>query len=101
MGWEVAKTSEKVSRVRQSSFTAKPQSPEQSIVGHETQWTQPWSRVRSQVDVIHWVRSTGAIVSSPHLHSAQRPIKLGSQMYGVMIAIEYSYRKNILIYVAN
>ena len=72
--------------------------PEQSIVGHETQWTQPWSLVRSQVDVIHLVHSTGAIMSSPHLHSAKscpeksRPIKYGGQMQGVMIAIEYSYK---------
>ena len=76
----------------------KTRSPEQSIVVHETQWTQPWSRVRSQVDVIHLVRSTGAIVSNPHLHSVKscpeksRPIKYGGQMHGVMIAIEYSYK---------
>ena len=76
----------------------KTRSPEQSIVGHETQWTQPWSRVRSQVDVIHLVRSTGAIVSNPHLHSVKgcpeksRPIKYGGQMHGVMIAIEHSYK---------
>ena len=67
------------------------------MVGQETQWTQPWSRVRSQVDVIHLVRSTGAIVSSPHLHSVKscpeksRSIKYGGQMHGLMIAIEYSY----------
>ena len=76
----------------------KTRSPEQSIVGHETQWTQPWPRVRSQVDVIHLVRSTGAIVSNPHLHSVEscpensRPIKYGGQMHGLMIAIEYSYK---------
>ena len=76
----------------------KTQSPEQSIVGHETQWTQPWSRVRSQVDVIHLVRFTGAIVSSPHLHSVKscpeksRPIKYGGQMHGLIIAIEYNYK---------
>ena len=76
----------------------KTRSPEQSIVVHETQWTQPWSRVRSQVDVIHLVRSTGAIVSNLHLHSVKscpeksRPIKYGGQMHGVMIAIEYSYK---------
>ena len=46
----------------QSSYTVKTRSPEQSIVGLETQWTQAWSRVRSQADVIHLVRSTGAIV---------------------------------------
>ena len=81
-----------------SSSTVKTWSPEQSIVGQETQWTQPWSRVPSQVDVIHLVRSTGAIVSNPHLHSVKscpeksRPIKYGSQMHGVMIVIEYSYK---------
>ena len=80
----------------QSSSTVKTRSPEQSIVGHETQWTQPWSRVRSQVDVIHLVRSTGTIVSNPHLHSTKgcpeksRPIKYGGQMHGLMIAIDYS-----------
>ena len=79
----------------QSSSTVKTRSPEQSIVGCETQWTQPCSRVRSQVDVIHLVRSTGAIVSNPHLHSVKncpeksRPIKYGGQMHGLMIAIEY------------
>ena len=85
---------------RETSSTAKTQSPEQSIVGHETQeqWTQLWSRVRSQVDVIHLVRSTGAIVSNPHLHSVKscpeksRPIKYGGQVHSVMIAIEYSYK---------
>ena len=76
----------------------KTQSPEQSIVGHETQWTQPWPRVRSQVDVIHLVHSTGAIVSNPHLYSVEscpeksRPIKHGDQLHGLMIAIEYSYK---------
>ena len=80
----------------QSSSTVKTRSPEQSIVGYETQWTQPWSRVRSQVDVIHLVHSTGTIVSNPHLHSVKsspeksRPIKYGGQMHGIMIAIEYS-----------
>ena len=73
-------------------------STEQSIVNHETQWTQPWSRARSQVDVIHLVRSTGAIVSNPHVHNVKscpeksKPIKYGSQVHGVMIAIEYSYK---------
>ena len=77
------------------SSAVKTRSPEQSIVSHETQWTQPWSRVRSQVDVIHFVRSTGAIVSNPHLHSVKscpeksRPIKYGGQIHGLMIAIEY------------
>ena len=82
----------------QSSFTVKTWSPEQSIVGHETQWTQLWSRVRSQVDVIHLVRSTDAIVSNSHLHNVKscpeksRPIKCGDQMHGLMIATEYSYK---------
>ena len=94
MGWEVQKLVKSV----QSSSTVKTRSPEQSIVGHETQWTQPWSRVRSQVDVIHLVRLTGAIVSNSHLHSVKscpeksRPIKYGGQMHGLMIAIEYSYK---------
>ena len=76
----------------------KTRSPEQPIVSHETQWTQLWLRVKSQFDVIHLVRSTGAIVSNPHLHSVKscpeksRPIKYGGQMHGVMIAIEYSYK---------
>ena len=82
----------------QSSSTVKTRSPEQSIVGHETQWTQPWPRVRSQVDVIHLVCSTGAIMSNPHLHSVEscpkksRPIKHGGRLHGLMIAIEYSYK---------
>ena len=89
----------------QSSSTVKIQSPEQSIVGHETQWTQPWSRVRSQVDVIHLVRSTGTVVSNPHLHSVKsypeksRPIKYGGQMHGLMIAIDYSYKLDRKSYV--
>ena len=67
----------------QSSSTAKTRSPEQSIVSNEAQWTQAWSRVQSQVDVIHLVRSTGAIVSNLRLHSVKscpeksRPNKLG------------------------
>ena len=79
----------------QSSSTVKTRSPEQSVVGHGT---QPWSRVQSQVDVIHLVHSTDAIVSNPHLHSVKscpeksRPIKYGGQMHGLMIAIEYSYK---------
>ena len=82
----------------QSSSTAKTRSLEQSIVGHETQWTQPWLRVQSRVDVIHLVRSTGAIMSSPHLQSVKncpeksKPIKYGGQMHGLMIAIEYSHK---------
>ena len=95
MGWEVAKACKKSV---QSNSTVKTQSPEQSILGHETQWTQPWSRVRSQVDVIHLVHSTGTIVSNPPLRSVKscpeksRPIKYGGPTHGVMIAIEYSYK---------
>ena len=80
----------------QSCSTAKTRSPEQLIVSHETQWTQSWSRVRSQVDVIHLVRSTGATVSNLRFHSVKsypeksRPIKYGGQIHGVMIVIEYS-----------
>ena len=33
------------------------------IVSHEAQWTQLWPRVKSQVDVIHLVRSKGTIVT--------------------------------------
>ena len=42
------------------------------IVSREAQKTQPWPRVQyqSQVDAIHLVRSTGAIVSDPHLNTA-------------------------------
>ena len=52
-----------------------------------------WSRVQFQVDVIHQVRSTGVIMSNPHLHSVKkcpeksRLIKYGDQMHNVMIAI--------------
>ena len=59
-------------------------------VSHEAQWTQLWSRVHSQVDVIHLVRSTGAIMSDPHLHSVKScPEK------------SRPGQKNILIYGAN
>ena len=51
----------------QSSSTVKTRSPEQFIVSHEAHWTQLWSRVQSQVDFIHLVLSTGAIVSNLHL----------------------------------
>ena len=100
-GWEAEGWGgrwQKLVKSVQSSSTVKTRSPEQSIVGHETQWTQPWSRVRSQVDVIHLVHSTGTIMSNPHLHSVKscpvksRPIKYGGQMHGLMIAIEYSYK---------
>jgi len=56
------------------------------------------------------VRSTGAIVSNPHLHSVKscpekgRPIKYGGQMHDLMIAIEHSYKldkRTILINFAN
>ena len=39
----------------------KTQTPEQYIVGPQAQWTQPWSRVQSQVDVIHLVHSTAKV----------------------------------------
>ena len=38
---------------------------------HETQWTTLWSRVQSQVDAVHLVRSIGAIALVPHLHSVK------------------------------
>ena len=66
------------------------------IVSHEAQWTQPWPRMQSQVDVIHLVRSTGAIVSNPHLHTVKsfpeksRLIKNGDYMHSVMLAIVHS-----------
>ena len=68
------------------------------LVSREVQWTQPWPRVQSQVDFIHLVRSTGAIVSSPHLHTVKscpeksRPIKNGHHMHSVMLAIVHSYK---------
>ena len=79
-----------------SLFRVKTRTPEQSIVSHEAQWTQLWSRVQSEVDAIHVVHSTGAIVSIPHLCSVKscpekrRLIKYGDWMPSVMIAIEYS-----------
>ena len=68
------------------------------IVSREAQWTQPWPRVQSQVDVIHLVCSTDAIVSNPHLHTVKscpeksRPIKNGDYMHSVMAAIVHSYK---------
>ena len=68
------------------------------IVGREAQWTQLWPRVQSQVDVIHLVRSTGAIVSNPNLYTVKscpeksRPIKNGHHMHSVMLAIVHSYK---------
>ena len=56
----------------------KTRTPEQSIVSCETQWTQPWPRVQSQVDIIHFVRSTGAIVSNPHLHTVKAALRKGA-----------------------
>ena len=53
-----------------------------------------------QIDIIHLMRSTGAIMLNPHLHSVKscpeksRPIKYGGQMHGVMIAIEQAGQKN-------
>ena len=51
------------------------------------------ARVQSQVDVIHLVRSTGTIVSNPHLHTVKscpgksKPIKNGHHIDSVMLAI--------------
>ena len=62
--------------------------------------------VQSQVDAIHLVRSTGAIVSNPHLHSVKscpeksRPIKYGGQMQLLNIATSWT-EKTILSYGAN
>ena len=87
----------------QKSSTVKTQIPEQSIVGPEAQWTQPWPRVRSQVDVIHLVRSTDAIMLNPHLHnikSCPEKSKNGDWMHSVMIATSWT-EKNISIYGAN
>ena len=81
----------------QRSSIEKKWTQEQSILSREAQWTQPWSRVQPRVDAIYLVRSTGAIMSIPHLHSVKsypeksRLIKYGGWMHGVMIAIEHSY----------
>ena len=93
------------------SSTVKTWTPEQSIyvVSHEPQWTQPWLRVQSQVDVIHLVNSTGVIVSNSHLYTVKscpekrRLIKNGDLMHSIMIAIEYSYvyKLDVSIYGAN
>jgi len=83
--------------------TVKTWAAEQSIFSlWEAKWTQPciWSRIQSQVDIIHLVHSTGTIVSIPHLHSVKsypeksRPIKYGDWMHTlyIMIAIEYCYK---------
>ena len=58
-------------KIVQRSSTVKTRKPEQSIVSREAQWTQPWPRVQSQVDVIYLVCSTGAIVSNPHLDAVK------------------------------
>ena len=68
------------------------------LVGCQAQWTQPWPSVQSQVDVIHLVCSTGAIMSNSHLHTVNscleksRPIKNGHHMHSVMLAIVHSYK---------
>ena len=59
------------------------------IVGREAQWTQPWKRVQSHVDVIHLVCSKGAIMSNILLKAA-RLIKNGDYMHSVMVAIVHS-----------
>ena len=67
------------------------------LVSRDAQYTQPWPRVQSQVDVIHLVRSTGAIMSS-YLHTVKsrpeksRPIKNRHHMHSVMLAIVHSYK---------
>ena len=64
----------------------------------KTQRTKQSSRVQSQVNAIHLVCSTGAIVSTPHLHSVKNcpensgPIKYGDWNHSVMIAIVYTYK---------
>ena len=58
------------------------------LVSHEAQETQPWPRVQFQVDVIHLVRSTGAIMSNPHLHtvkSCPEKSRPGHHMHSVML----------------
>ena len=97
MGGQKLRVGDGVGACEKNCSTVKTWTPEQSIVSREAQWTQPWSRVQSQIDAIHLVCSTGAIVSIPHLHSVKncseksRPIKYGDWMHSVMIAIEYSY----------
>ena len=55
------------------------------IVGREAQWTQPWQRVQSQVDIIHLVRSTGAIVSYLHLYTVKScPEKTDQSRIGIL-----------------
>ena len=49
------------------------------IVGCEAQWIQLWPRAQSQVDVIHLVRSTGAIMSNPHLHTSKAALRKADQ----------------------
>ena len=66
------------------------------LVSGEAQQTQSWQRVQSQVDVIRLVRSTGAIMSNPHLHTVKsfpeksRPIKDGHHTPSAMLAIVHS-----------
>ena len=68
------------------------------IVSCEAQWTQPWPRVQSQVDVIHLVCSKGAIISNLHLHTVKscpeksRLIKNGDYVHSVMVAFQHSYK---------
>ena len=66
------------------------------IVGCEAQWTQPWPRVQSQVNVIYLVCSKRAIVSNSHLQTVKscpeksRLIKNGDYMDSVMVTIVHS-----------
>ena len=77
------------------------QTPEQSIVSQETQWTQTGTREQSQVDATHLMCSTGTIASIPCSHSVKsssrksKPIKCGDLMHSVMIAIEYMIQLNL------
>ena len=69
------------SKTEQKSCLVNTQTPEQSTGNREAQWTQPWSRVQSQVNTKHLVHSRGTILSVLHLHSVKiylqkaRPIK--------------------------
>ena len=59
----------------------KTRTSEQSTGSREAQWTSMWSSVPFQVNAIHLMHSTGAIVSVPHRYGVKscfqksRPIK--------------------------
>ena len=71
------------------------------LVSCEAQYKKPWPRVQSQVDVIHLVCSTGAILSNPHLHTIKscpekgRSIKNGHHMHSEMLAIVHNYKLDL------